>query len=482
MKRYINFLLVCASLLSGSFSAHAAATNAPVVYIIPIKGVIERGLLHIVHRGIDEAVATKADAIIFDMDTPGGRVDVTEEIIRTMIDLPTNITTYTFINKDALSAGSMIAISTRHIYMSPGSRIGASAIVTSSGDIEEGDMKEKHVSALTALIRSAAERNGHDPDLIESMIRKSIEYKINDEIICEEGQLLTLNDTEAVRTVKRGESEGSLLAAGIAKTMTEMQNLAGLKNAVIHTIEETGVEQIARFIELFAFIFLAGGLLGIYVEFKTPGFGIPGLAGIALLAIFFWGHHIVGVSGSIEMIIFLIGIILLALEIFVIPGFGIAGISGIILIVTSLFMAMVEHIPGHSLPLPPAVEIDRAFRNLGLGLTITFILGIIAARYLPKTAVFRRLLLSTELAKEKGVTASAQTDDLLGAKGIAATSLHPAGFGIFNGKRINVVTRGAFIDADSNIIVSETHGNRIVVKIDRSIPATAESSETGEKV
>ena len=138
MKRYIYFLVLIAALFSGSFSAHAAATNAPVVYIIPIKGVIERGLLHIVHRGIDEAVATKADAIIFDMDTPGGRVDVTEEIIRTMIDLPTNITTYTFINKDALSAGSMIAISTGHIYMSPGSRIGASAIVTSSGDIEEG--------------------------------------------------------------------------------------------------------------------------------------------------------------------------------------------------------------------------------------------------------------------------------------------------------------------------------------------------------
>ncbi len=352
--------------------------------------------------------------------------------------------------------------------MSPGSRIGASAIVTSTGDIEDGDMKEKHVSALTALIRSAAERNGHDPDLIESMIRKSIEYKIDDKIICKEGELLTLNDTEALETVKRDEKEEPLLSAGTAKDLENMLELAGLKNAIVHRIETTGTEKIARFIELFAFIFLAGGLLGIYVEFKTPGFGIPGLAGIALLAIFFWGHHIVGVSGSIEMIIFLIGIVLLGLEIFVIPGFGVAGISGLILIIVALFMAMVEHIPGSNWSLPPIGDIDGAFQNLGLGLLLTFLLGILVAKLLPKTTAFQRLMLSKELNKESGVTASASTDNLLGATGIATTSLHPAGFGTFNGKRINVVARGAFIDANIPIVIAETHGNRIVVDVDHS--------------
>ncbi len=477
MKKYLYLLLIGITLLPNIIIAGDTATNAPIAYVIPIEGVIERALLYVVRRGIDEAIKENANAIIFDMDTPGGRVDVTEDIIRTMIDLPTNIVTYTFIDKDALSAGSMIAISTKHIYMAPGSRIGASAIVTSTGDIEDGDMKEKHVSALTALVRSAAERNGHDPDLIESMIRKDIEYKLGDEVICKEGQLLTLNDSEAAKTVKRDGTEEPLLSAGTAKTLEDMLEQAGLKNATIRKIEISSVEKIARFIELFAFIFLAGGLLGIYIEFKTPGFGIPGLAGIALLAIFFWGHHIVGVSGSIEMIIFVIGIILLALEIFVIPGFGVAGIAGLALIVISLFMAMVEHIPGGNWYQLPVVEMEGAFTNLGISLSMSLILGLIVAKYLPKTRGFQHLMLSTELDSAHGVTASSPTDDLFGAKGIAITNLHPAGFATVNGKRINVVAHGAFIDANTAIVVAETHGNRIVVDIDRSSSPT----ETIEK-
>lgn len=475
MKKHLLSVLFCLAIFPSLLSAAETPTNRPVVYIIPIHGVIERSLLHIVKRGVNEAVNQKADAIIFDMNTPGGRVDVTEEIIRMMIDLPANIETYTYVNKDALSAGSMIAISTKNIYMSPGSRIGASAIVTSTGDMKEGDLKEKHVSALTALIRSAAVRNGHDPNLIESMIRKKLEYKINGKIICKEGELLTLNDTEASQLVKRGDKEEPLLSAGTAKTLNIMLAKAGLKNAVTHRIETNGVERIARFIEQFSFILLAGGLLGIYIEFKTPGFGIPGLSGIALLSIFFWGHNIVGLSGNMEVIIFLIGVILMGLEIFVIPGFGIAGISGLILIVISLFMAMVEHIPGGEFPLPPTGDIDKALQNLGMGLLLSVVFGLIAAKYLPKTNAFKRLMLSKELDSEHGVTASAPTNDMLGVTGIAATSLHPAGFGNFDGKRINVVARGAFIDANTPIVIAETHGSRIVVDIDRNDKSMTES-------
>ncbi len=440
-----------------------ATDAAKTVYVIPIQGIIGRGLLHIVKRGINDAVQGKADAIIFNMNTPGGRVDVTEEIIRMMIDLPKNIETFTFVNKDALSAGSMLATSTRHIYMSPGSRIGASAIISSTGDIKEGDLKEKHVSALTALIRSAALRNHHDPKLIESMIRKSMEYKLNNEIICKKGQLLTLNDTEAARIVKRNGKEEPLLSDGTVNSLKNMLQQAHLANATVVTITMSDAEHIARFIEMFGFLFLAGGLLGIYIEFKTPGFGIPGLAGITLLAIFFWGHNIVGLSGSFELIVFLLGLILLALEIFVIPGFGVAGVSGMLLIVLSLFMSMVQHTPGGNWFELPRMQTEGALQNLGLALGISAILGMLAAKFLPKTKGFQSLMLSTALSSNKGVTASAIHHELLNAKGRAVTKLHPAGFANINGKRINVVTRGAFIEPGTPIIVTETHGNRIIV-------------------
>ena len=481
MKRYLYALLCAAALLHPPHPLHADEAPTTLSVIIPIEGMIERGLLYVIRRGIDQALAENANAIIFDMDTPGGRVDVTEEIMRTMTDLPESIDTYTFIDKDALSAGALIAISTKHIYMSPGSRIGASAIVTQQGDIQEGDLKEKHVSALSALVRSVAQRNGHDANLIESMIRKDMEYKINDDMICEEGHLLTLTDSEAARAVKRegSESESPLLSEGTVKTLDELMERVGLDKGVIRRIEVTTSERIARFIELLAPLFLAGGLLGIYIEFKTPGFGIPGITGIVLLAIFFWGHQVAGLSGSIELVLFVIGVALLAIEIFIIPGFGITGITGISLIMLSIFMSMIEHYPGTEWFELPPVQVGMASTDLGLALAMTLALGLMAAHFLPKTQAFQNLLLAAELDQAHGVTASAPTAALLGAKGKAVTPLHPAGFGAINGKRLNVVARGTFIDSGTPIVVAETHGNRIVVDVDHTPNTSPENKEPG---
>jgi len=254
----------------------------------------------------------------------------------------------------------------------------------------------------------------------------------------------------------------------------------GLSDTAIRRIEITSGERVARFIELFAFLFLAGGLLGIYIEFKTPGFGFPGISGIVLLAIFFWGHHVAGLTGGIEVLIFAIGILLLALEIFVIPGFGIAGFAGIFCILLSIFMAMVEHYPGTEWFRLPPMHLDGAVTVIALAIAIAFGLGLIAAHFLPKTATFQQLVLSTTLDQEHGVVASAPSDSLLGARGKAVTPLHPSGFGTFNGKRINVVAHGAFIDAGSSIVIAETHGNRIVVDIDRTTAAT-EPQDMGSK-
>jgi membrane-bound serine protease (ClpP class) len=481
MKPYLYTLLCLLTFATAGARAQTNQAAQPLVYTIPIQGMIERGLLYVVRRGVNEALRNDADAIVFDMDTPGGRVDVTEEIIRTLIDLPESVVTYTYINKDALSAGALIATATRHIYMAPGSRIGASAIVTSTGDIEEGDLKEKHVSALSALVRSAAERNGHDPKLIECMIRKDLKYELDGNVIVEEGRLLTLTDLDAGKMVKRNDSEEPLLSEGTASNLTDLLAQVGLMNAKVQRIEVTGSEKVARWIELFGFLFLAGGVLGIYIEFKTPGFGIPGVTGIILLAIFFWGHTIAGLTGAPEIMIFVIGLILLALEVFVIPGFGVAGIAGISLILLSLFMAMVQHYPGTNWFDPPSqIQFSGALQSLGLALAIALAMGLVVANYLPKTYAFQNLMLSAELDQEHGVTAAAPMDSLVGAKGKAVTPLHPAGIGSFSGKRHNVVARGAFIDKESAIIVAEVYGNRIVVDIDRSDVSGPDNKSTGE--
>jgi len=465
---------VC-SLLGGPGPTLGNEEGQRVAYVIPIKGMIERGLLYVMRRSVAEAVDRNADAIVLDMDTPGGRVDAAEEIIRMLIDLPESIHTYTFVNKDALSAGALIAVATDDIYMAPGSRIGASAIVTITGDIKEGDLKEKHVSALVALVSSAAERKGHDPNLIEAMVRKEKEYKIGDDVICPEGQLLTLTDLDATRLVA-GDTDNEdgepsekrpLLASGIVKDMAELRVTIGLEDAEITEITITAAERVARFIEMLSILLLGGGLLCLFIEFKLPGFGIFGIMGLLLLALFFWGHNVAGLSGSLELILFVCGILLLALEVFVIPGFGVVGVSGITFILLALLMSMVEHYPGTPWFRPPDIHLRDAFKNLGLALAMAFGLGLIVARFLPKTPGFQHLMLSARLGDNEGDAAPARTTVIPGAAGTAATLLHPAGLGMFEGRRVNVVARGAFIDKDAPIVVAETHGNRIVVDVVR---------------
>ncbi len=453
--------------------APAREATAPLVFVIPVEDMIERGLLYVVRRSFAEAVRENATAIILDMNTPGGRVDTAEEIMRMLIDLPDSIRTITYVNRDALSAGALIAIATQRIYMAPGSRIGASAIVTSGGDIEEGDMKEKHVSALVALARSAAENGGHDPDLVEAMIRKDFEYKLGEEIICKAGQLLTLTDRDAARLIPgtNGVPDRPLLAVATVDSLDALKAAENLQHARFRTVRASAAEQIARYIEQFAFIFLAGGLLGIYIEFKTPGFGLPGILGGILLAIFFWGHRIAGLSGDIELVLFAIGLLLLLLELLVIPGFGIAGVSGIVLILAAVFFSMVRHAPAAPTFRLPAIQMQQAANQLGLALAMALGMGMVAARFLPRTRSFQHLVLSAALTggggdaptPGSGNSNASATTPAVGTTGTALTPLHPAGFASVANHRLNVVARGDFIETGEPLIIAEIHGNRIVV-------------------
>src|ERR1039457_5528583 len=164
----------------------AAPTNAPVVYTIPIHGMIEPALLYVIRRGVAEAGAVNANAIVFLMDTPGGTVDAATEIVRTIQNI--KVPTYTLVENHAFSAGAIIALATKQIYMPPGSVIGDAMpiLMTPGGTVEAmpDDIKEKSVSGVAALIRSAAQQSGHDPEVAEKMVRRETELKIDDVVLC----------------------------------------------------------------------------------------------------------------------------------------------------------------------------------------------------------------------------------------------------------------------------------------------------------
>jgi len=435
------------------------------VYLIPIKGQIEPALLYVIRRGVLEAGKEGAEAIIFVMDTPGGRLDSTTEIMKTIMNV--DVPTYTFVENWALSAGAFIALSTKHIYMSPGSIIGAATPIMASPTGEQQAMseavEEKYSSAVSAMARSAAERNGHDPRMAEKMVSRKGEYKIGETVISADDHLLTLTNVEAERMVGADGAKKRLLSDGTVDSIDTLLVQIGLGGAEKVELQVTSAEKIARYIAALAPLFLMAGLLGIYIEIKSPGLSLPGVLGVLSLAIFFWGHHIAGLAGMEEVLIFIVGVVLLLTELILFPGTVVIGITGAILMVWALLTAMIHQFPSDPwYPTLPQLKLPMA--NLSIGIILAAMAGAIVIRFLPQTSVFDRLALGQTTSRAKGYTASEITTDFLGREGIAVTPLRPGGSAMFGEKRMDVVTRGDFINSGSRIVVVEAHGNRVVVE------------------
>jgi membrane-bound serine protease (ClpP class) len=449
-------LLFVFPMVGNSQEISSNVRKTPLVYQIPIKDQIEPALLYVVRRGVTEAKKEKADAVVFVMDTPGGGVKEAREIISLIgqIDVPV----YTFVEKDAYSAGAIIALATKHIYMAPGSVIGAATplVMNPLGGVEKlpDAIEEKMTSSVAALVRAAAEQGGHDPRLGEAMVRRELGYTAGTNVLSKEGELLTLTASEA---------EG-ILSDGTVKDVAAMLEKAGLPDAEIKTLEVTSAERIARFIAAFAPILLMIGLGGIYIEIKTPGFGLPGILGTAALILFFFGHHIAGLAGIEDIVLFIIGFTLLFIEVFVTPGFGVLGMSGIALILISLLNAMTWKVPGNFLPSLGESTLQHALSSLALGMVGTVAVGFLAGKYLPKSKLFRPMVLGQQTTRAEGFTAAHDQSELLGKEGVAEMNLRPAGRAMFGEDRVNVITRGEFIEKGAAVRVIETSGSRIVVE------------------
>ncbi len=467
--RLFASLLTLITLISAPGVALAASDwgqPAPtgMVFIIPIHNVIDTALIYVIRRGLTEAENGEAAAIIFDIDTPGGRVDAAEEILNLLRGV--KIPTYSLVNPNAISAGAIIAMATDHIYMTPGSKIGDAMpiMLGITGEVQPmpESVEEKSVSYVAAMIRAAAQLRGHDPQLAEAMVRRDAEYKIGDEVISKKGQLLTLTNKDAERLV--GPDKRPLLSEGTVEDLDALLKKLGKENCVRVKLTVTSAEKIARYIESISIILLGLGLLGLYIEFKTPGFGLPGIAGILLLAIWFWGSHIAGLAGMEEVALFLVGLVLLCVELFVFPGVILPGMMGLVLIIVAILMGMIQHYPGDPW-YPTLPKVTGSVISFSWSLLIAVVGAVLAASFLPKSPLYNKLILNTTIPPSTNTPAPTLNSPLIaGQQGVAVTCLNPAGAGLFGDLRINVVSRGDFIEPGEKIMIAEAHGNRIIVE------------------
>lgn len=431
------------------------------VVVVPLRGEISPSLLMFLRRAVKAAENSGASALIFEMNTYGGRIDTAEEI--TAILNRTKIPTYTFINSNAGSAGAIIALATRHIYMAPVSAIGAAAPVLVTGEDLPATQRDKTISYWSAMIRGSASKNGHNPDVGEAFINKEKEVKIGERVVHPKGTLLTLNAQEATEVI----NGKPLLAEGVAGSVDELVSKAKLPGKVAK-LEPSGFEQLALWITSLAPLLLLVGIICAYIEFKIPGVSLPGLISVFCFALFFLGHYLAGLAGWEAAALFALGVVFVLVEIFFAGSSIVFGLIGVSLILASILWAMIDRFPGEKF-LPTKEMLVVPLFNLTVAVAAAMVAIMLLARYLPRTSLYQRFALGTSVPPGPslaGVPREFATALSLapGTEGVALTVLRPSGKARFSDHVVDVVTEGEFIAPETPITVVHADGMRVVVK------------------
>jgi membrane-bound serine protease (ClpP class) len=446
----LSLSLLALSLFSVSWSLYAqpASTQKNVVYVVPVKGVIDLGLAPFIQRVLNEAQKNQAAAVILDINTFGGRVDAAVQIRDALLNSP--VRTIAFIDKRAISAGALISLAAQTIVMAPGSTIGAATPVQSGpAGSTTAPTSEKTVSYVRKEFRATAESRKRPPLIAEAMVDSDV--VIPD--VSEKGKLLTLTTEEALKL-----KVADLQANSIEALLKELNIL----DTELRSFTPNWAEEVVRFLThpVVSSLLVSVAMLGIFLELRTPGFGAPGVIGLSSLSLFMWGHWLVQLAGWEELLLALLGVFLFALELFVIPGFGIVGILGLLALLGALVMSTLGA-GSHS------GFVLWAVVRMGFSVALAIVLTALFLKFLPKLPIGRKLILSTALETSDGFSSAPPTDyQWLGRTGLAHSTLRPAGIADFQGHRVDVVSDGEFIDAGAPIRVLHVDGNRIVVQRD----------------
>ena len=511
LRKYSWFVLLLCLLIPVPVTAQA--DEGKKAWIIPIRGDIEPSLTAFVRREARKAQSEGAEYLIFEIDTFGGRVDSALQITSFIMSVKNARTIAWVSNSEASmgvswSAGALIAFSCADIYMAPGTSMGAAAPVTvGAGGATEG-AGEKAVAAVRSQMAALAERNGHPVSIALAMVDYDVELwevTVNGEtraltlgelerlekeardgkpeinrigIISPKGKLLSLTAGEALRFG---------LIAGQTETRENLLSEIGFKGEITES-NPSAADGLISFLTSgpVQAILILLGLVMIFLEIQTPGFGIPGITAVIAFLIVFGSSALLGRVGSLEIILFLAGLGLLAVELFVLPGFGVVGISGFILIGLSLVLSMQDFV------IP---RVDWEWTLFGRNILVVFV-GLIAAvtgiaviaLLGPKIRIFDRLTLTTSISGTAGgpdpdsevgktiVAAGGSFDSglapedeenfaaLVGKTGTSDSILRPSGRAVFDGKVYTVEADGEFIESGRGIAVTRVRGNRIIVR------------------
>ena len=454
------------------FSRRDDADYRGKILVLPVQkeDLIIPARFQFMDRVIKKAKLEGAAALIMDMNTPGGAAWETAELMtKTLAETP--FPTVTFVNPNAVSAGSLIAVATDTIYMYPASNIGSALVVSGTGMELGENMQQKVDQMMISTVRNVAELKGHNPDVAEAFVNKEKEVIIDGVEISAAGTVLNLNANEATEIF----NGRPLLAKGIARSIDEIVEREGFEGKILR-VEPLGMEAFAQWAQRFSFLLIILGLAGAYMELNSPGFGVPGVVSLLAFGLFFFGNNLAGNLAGHELLVLLVlGLVLIAVEVFILPGTMIPGVVGGALVLTALGLAMVDRIDfqytweGGSGAESWANLLSSAVASLAFGVAGAIAAMLVAMRFLPESRFGHWMVLEKSVAGGASLDPGSAGDESekpasrVGQTGEAVTDLRPAGKGRFGGKLLDITADGQFIEKSTPIRITKHEGSRIVV-------------------
>ena len=429
--------------------------NADSVYRVPIEGTIDLGLPPFIQRMIDKAESENATAIIFDINTFGGRVDAATQIKDAI--LGSDITTIAFINRRAISAGALISLSCEKIYMTGGGLIGAATAVDMSG--KKGS--EKVISFMREEMASTAEKRGRNKEIARGMVDEELNFShlvingdsisVNDIEGRKDGKLISLTTEQAIKY---------RIADGTAESIEALMDTLSYGSFEVKESSENWSESIVRFLTnpVVASLLTTFGFLGILFELQSPGWGIPGFVGLTCLILSLSVSYIAQLATMSDMIFILTGLSLILLEMLVIPGFGIVGIGGIGFMLYGLYLLLLPEVPvGEEV-------LGQAMDGFLIGLVGAIIGIVLLGKLMIRSKFWEQLTAPSSQKKDQGFSNTQGWEDLQGKLAITDTDLHPSGWINIDNQRIFVLSEGGFIEKGKEVAILSVDGNRVLVR------------------
>ena len=331
----------------GPMFAQANEHGEPHVLIMNVDGIINSVKERFISRAIEQAEEYNAALLIIQLDTPGGLLGATREIVQLLLETPVPVAVYVSPKgARAGSAGTFITAAGNIAVMAPGSNIGAATPISATGDDLEDTLASKIENDTAALIRSIAQVRGRNQDKLEAMVRSAASYSAQEALAYNVVDLITEDVDDLLAKVDGLRAE---VASGtVVLETTGLETRFFNMNILEHFLEFISNPNVS-------FILLTVGGLGIVMEIFNTGLVAPGVVGVIclLLAFLALGNLPVNWAG---VVFILLAVVLIVLEVAV-SGFGILGVGAAVSLMVGGLLLFNQF--GDASPTLPSITVNR---------------------------------------------------------------------------------------------------------------------------